>query len=112
MTYRRSRGYGRIVRGLRTSAALERMTADQRERLRDAADTLVLADFCDEATRLALASARTVLLRAWTSDCEPWIEQLAADLEDAGPAAPRSTLPAGGRPAHTRACGPDQPAPR
>ena len=112
MTLRRSRAYGRIVRGLRTFAALERMTAEERGRLRDAADTLVLADFWDEATRVALASARAVLLRARTSDCEPWIEQLAADLEDAGPAPPDQALRAGGRPVHNRASGPDQPARR
>jgi hypothetical protein len=107
MTVRRSRAYGRIVRGLRTSAALEQMTAERRERLRDAADTLVLADSWDETTRTVLATARTVLLRARTSDCEPWIDQLAADLEHAGPAPDDQPLRVGNHRVHNRASGPD-----
>jgi hypothetical protein len=112
MTVRRSRAYGRIVRGLRTSAALEQITAEQRERLRDAADTLVLADSWDETTRIALATAHAVLLRARTLDREPWIQQLAADLEDAGPAPPDQPLRAGDRPLDNLASGPDHPARR
>jgi hypothetical protein len=79
--------------------------------LRVAADTMVLADFWDEATRVAIASARDVLLRARTGDCEPWIEQLVADLKDAGPAPPEHrSAPTTARsitavPARTSPCG-------
>jgi hypothetical protein len=92
MTLRRSRAYGRIIRALDSQAAIDRMTVDERERVRDAADTLVLAGAHDRAVRIALATARAVLLRARTSDCDQWIEQLADDLEDAGPAPPIGTL--------------------
>jgi hypothetical protein len=102
MTFRRSRAYGRIVRGLRTSPALEQISAEQRERLPDAADTLVLAEFCDEATPVALASAHATLspnqrLRA--------MDRRARHLHDAGPA----LLRRGGHPLANRAPGPHQP---
>ena len=113
MTLRRSLAYGRIARALESSATLERMTADQRDALRDAVDTLVLAQVYDDAARTALATARAVLLRARTSDRDQWIEQLDADLEDAGPApsiASSPTASAGrGVPWASR---PDQPARR
>ena len=93
MTLGRSRAYGRIIRALDSSAARERMTADQRDALREAADTLVLASAYDHAVRMTLAAARAVLMRARTSDCDHWLEQLADDLEDAGPASPFAVSP-------------------
>jgi hypothetical protein len=87
MTLHRSRAYGRIIRALDSHTALARMTADQRETVREAADSLVLAQVHDHAARMALATARGVLLRVRTRDCDQWIEQLTDDLEDAGPAA-------------------------
>jgi hypothetical protein len=86
------------------------MTAEQRQRLRDAADTLVLAASWDETTQTALATARAVLLRARISDCEPWIDQLAADLKDAGPAP--AAQRAGDRPLDNLASGPEHLARR
>lgn len=62
------------------------MTAHERATVRDAADTLVLAAAHDHIAQMALATARAVLLRLRASDCDQWIEQLADDLEDAGPA--------------------------
>jgi hypothetical protein len=112
MTVRRSRAYGASSGDSRPSAALEQITARQRERLRVAADTMVLADFWDEATRVAIASARDVLLRARTGDCEPWIEQLVADLKDAGPAPPGQPFRADDRQVDNRGSGPDQPVRR
>jgi hypothetical protein len=101
------------MRALESSAALERMTADQREALRDAADTLVLAQVHDNAARTALTTARAVLLSARTSDRDQWIEQRDADLEDTGPASSIASSPtAAGRRGALRGSRPDQPARR
>ena len=64
------------------------MSDRKRDALRDAADTLVLAAVHDDATRSASAIAGAVLLKVQTSDNDQWIEQLATDLEDAGPGSP------------------------
>jgi hypothetical protein len=113
MTLGKSRAYGRIIRALDSHTALERMTAEQRETVREAADTLVLAEAHDHAARMALATARAVLLRARRSDCDQWIEQLSDDLEDAGAATPIATLAtATGRSGTRRASRSDQAAAR
>ena len=65
--------------------AHDRLTRDQRDTLRETADTLVLAQAHDPDVVAALAAARAVLLNARRGKPEPWIEQLADDLEDAGP---------------------------
>ena len=53
--------------------------------MREAADTLVLAPSSDHDARAALAAARGVLVGIRRDELESWIEQLADDLEDAGP---------------------------
>jgi hypothetical protein len=113
MTLRRSRAYGRVARALDSHAGLERMSTQQRDALRDAADTLVLATVYDDATQEALAAARALLLRARTSDCDQWVEQLATDLQDAGPVSPFVLSPAAiGRRRAPRPSQSDQPARR
>ncbi|HYB30674.1 MAG TPA: hypothetical protein VEF89_29015 [Solirubrobacteraceae bacterium] len=81
----RSRAYGRVMRGLESRSALERLSSEARETLREAADTLVLARSTDGDSDAALAAARAVLVSIRRDQIEPWIEQLADDLEDAGP---------------------------
>jgi hypothetical protein len=80
----RSRAYGRVMRML-DGAPPHRFSDDSRQLLREAADTLVLATRNDRSVQLACAVARSVLLTLGHSGLEPWIEQLADDLEDAGP---------------------------
>jgi hypothetical protein len=86
MTPRRSRAYGRVMRALESRSALDRMSSEQRETLRESADTLALARSTDDESVAALAAARSVLVSIRRREAEPWIEQLADDLEDAGPA--------------------------
>ena len=86
MTPRRSRAYGRVMRALKSRSALDRMSSEQRETLREAADTLVLARSTDDESLAALAAARSVLMSIRRDEAEPWIEQFADDSEDAGPA--------------------------
>jgi hypothetical protein len=74
------------MRALTSRSALEWLSSGERERLRHAADTLVLAGSCDGESRAALAAARAVLVSIRHDRIAPWIEQLADDLEDAGPA--------------------------
>lgn len=88
MTRVRSRAYGRSVRALGAPGALRTLTSDQRDVLRDATDTLVLAPASDGATRTALAVVRAVLLSIPLERRAPWLEQLADDLEDTGPPQP------------------------
>ena len=85
MNLRRSRAYGRVIRALDTPAALLVLTDDERQLLRDASDTLVLARGFDDDARTARADAHTVLLNVPVDELAPWLEQLAHDLEDAGP---------------------------
>ena len=73
------------MRAIETQSAATRLTSEDRERLSEAADTLVLARASDTDARAALAAARAVVLRIRRDKVEPWIEQLAGDLEDAGP---------------------------
>jgi hypothetical protein len=82
----RSRAYGRAMRALDSRSALERLSPEERETLRDAADMLVLARSSDTDSSAALAAARAILVSIRRDRIEPWIEQLADDLEDAGPA--------------------------
>ncbi|MBV9334736.1 MAG: hypothetical protein JO243_02495 [Solirubrobacterales bacterium] len=86
MTFMRSRAYGRVVRVLESPSALGRLSFEDRETMREVADTLVLARFNDRESHAALAAARSVLLSIRRDPPEPWAEQLADDLEDAGPA--------------------------
>jgi hypothetical protein len=86
MTLMRSRAYGRVMRALESSSALERLSSEERDALREAADTLVLARSSDGESRAALAVARAILVSIRGDRLEPWIEQLADDLEDAGAA--------------------------
>jgi hypothetical protein len=74
------------MRAIESRSALERLSSEERETLRDAADTLVLAHTSDGDSRAALAVARAILLSIQRDRIEPWIEQLGDDLEDAGPA--------------------------
>jgi hypothetical protein len=74
------------MRALESRSALETLSSEARETLREAADTLVLARSTDGHSHAALASARAVLVSIRRDEIEPWIEQLADDLEDAGPA--------------------------
>lgn len=85
MTAHRARAYGRVIRALRSSDRRDLAPAHQ-ELLREAADTLLFAPRPDEETRLALARARAVLLAIRASRFDPWLDQLADDLEDCGPA--------------------------
>ncbi len=73
------------MRALRTPSAVDRLSAEDRDTLRETADTIVLAPDCTAEARMALAAARAVLLSIQRDEVEPWIEQLADDLEDAGP---------------------------
>jgi hypothetical protein len=86
MTARRSRAYGRVIRALESPSALDRLSSEDRDRLREAADTLVLAPTFDRDARTAWADARALLVSIRRDEFEPWLEQLADDLEDAGPA--------------------------
>ena len=52
MTPGRSRAYGRVMRALKSRSALDRMSSEQRETLREAADTLVLARSTDDELSL------------------------------------------------------------
>ena len=88
MTRLRSRAYGRVVRALGAPGVLRTLTGDQRDVLRDAADTLVLVRACDGETRTALAVVRAVLLSVPLERRAPWLEQLPDDLEDTGPPQP------------------------
>jgi hypothetical protein len=54
--------------------------------LREAADTRVLARSSDGESRAALAAARAILVSIRSDRLEPWIERVADDLEDTGPA--------------------------
>ena len=74
------------MRALESQSAVDRLPSADRDRLREAADTLVLAPTCDRSALSALAIARAVLVSIRRDHLEPWIEQLADDLEDAGPA--------------------------
>jgi hypothetical protein len=86
MTVRRSRAYGRVIRALESRSALDRLSSEDRDTLREAADTLVLAPTFDHDAQSAWAVARALLVSIRRDEFEPWIEQLADDLEDAGPA--------------------------
>ena len=88
MNLRRSRAYGRVIRALDTPASLAVLTEDERQLVRDAADTLVLAPAFDDGAGAGLADARTVLLNVPTDELAPFLEQLAHDLENAGPGPP------------------------
>jgi hypothetical protein len=74
-----------VIRALDSPFAQTRLTAEQRDTMRDAADTLVLANACDDDACAALLDARTVLLSILGPGCDPWTERLADDVEDAGP---------------------------
>jgi hypothetical protein len=64
---------------------MERLTDNQRDTMRDTADTLVLASACGGDTDAAMVAARTVLLSLVRPGCDAWVERLADDLEDTGP---------------------------
>ena len=93
MTRARSRAYGRVIRALESPFAQARLTAEQCDTMRDAADTLVLANASDDDARAALLDARTVLLSILRPGCDPWTERLADDVEDAGPATCQELAP-------------------
>ena len=73
------------MRALRSPRGLERLTRNQQDTLREAADIVLLASASDCDTEAALLDARTVLLSIVLAGCDPWVERLADDLEDAGP---------------------------
>ena len=73
MTRVRSRAYGRAFRALGAPGALRTLTSDQRDVVRDAADTLVLAPASDGSKRTSLAVARAVLLRIPIERRAPWL---------------------------------------
>jgi hypothetical protein len=94
MTTERSQAYVRLMRELRSPEGMVRTTLDQREALRDAADTLVLAPATGPETHAALASARTVLVNLLAANFDPWLEDLADDLDRLGPTSERPAAPA------------------
>ena len=71
MTPGRSRAYGRVMRALKSRSALDRMSSEQRETLREAADTLVLARSTDDESLAALAAARSVLMSIRRDEASP-----------------------------------------
>jgi hypothetical protein len=81
---KRSRAYGRVMWTL-DRAEPPRFTGESRQLLREAADTLIFATEYDRSVGNALALARAVLLTAHPAGYDPVIDQLADDLEDAGP---------------------------
>ena len=93
MTRARWSAYGRVIRALESQLAPARLLAEQRDTMRVAADTLVLANASDEDTSAALLAARTVLLSILRPACDPWTERLADDVEDAGPATCQELAP-------------------
>lgn len=90
-----------MIRALESPSALARLSSESRHTLRDAADTLVLSRACDGEARAALACARAVLLGVRAARLEPWVEQLADDLQDAGPD-PLNPAAAAARPANSQ----------
>jgi len=81
MNAQRARAYGRVARAVRGAHPGE-LSREQRRTLREAADTLIFADAHDEDVQRALDDAHAVLLAIGD---DPWIEQLAADLQDCAP---------------------------
>lgn len=74
------------MRRLREAEPRE-LSEEQTRTLREAADDLIFGTAPGEANRLALASARAVLMAVRnTNPLHPqWIDQLADDLEACGP---------------------------
>jgi hypothetical protein len=50
----RTQAYGRAMRALGSPQGMERLTDDQRDVMRDTADTLVLSSTCDSDTEEAM----------------------------------------------------------
>jgi hypothetical protein len=88
MTSERTQAYGRVIRTLDDLGATKLHESEQ-ERIRDAADTLVLATTIEE-TRAALADVdalceHLVATDRWTAER---VAVLQRDLLDCGPLAP------------------------
>jgi hypothetical protein len=84
MNAKRARAYGRVTRILR-DAPRGAIAPEQQRALREAADELVFAEAYDESVRRALAEARRVLTALRRPEHDPWVDQLATDLEGCGP---------------------------
>jgi hypothetical protein len=88
MTSERTQAYGRVMRTLDDLGATK-LHADEQERIREAADTLIFAATLDEA-RAALADVEALAERLVASG--RWTEERAAGLLDdvlaCGPLAP------------------------
>jgi hypothetical protein len=88
MTSERTQAYGRVIRTLGDLGAAKLHDSEQ-QRIRDAADTLVLATTVEE-TRAALADLdalceHLIATDRWTPER---VAELQSDLLDCGPVAP------------------------
>jgi hypothetical protein len=89
MTSERTQAYGRIVKTLEDLGPTK-LLADEQERIREAADTLIFAERADDHVVAALEDIRS--LAAHLAESGRWIDERAAALVDdmaaVGPLAP------------------------
>jgi hypothetical protein len=89
MTSERTQSYSRVVRTIDEIGAAK-LLADEQQRLRDAADTLVFSTGVDDAERAAIAAVEALVEHLASSG--RWTAERAAELRDdvlgCGPLAP------------------------